>query len=198
MVLQRIFTILASALNLYSTLCFIRIILSWFPQVLNTAPGRVLCSIVDPYMNLFRKLPLQIGMIDFSPIVSMGILTLVASIIQNIAVTGILSVSKILIKFTALLWLIISTLGTIFFVFILIRLIVLLINRGTTPYNSFWATVDYSIQPRIFKIARFFTRGKPCSYTTGLTLTLVSIFVFVLLCFGVYIGLFYLFSLIPF
>ena len=48
----------------------IRIILSWFPvdpynQVVST-----LYQMTDPILALFRRLPLQVGMIDFTPILA--------------------------------------------------------------------------------------------------------------------------------
>ncbi|MBQ5470859.1 MAG: YggT family protein [Treponema sp.] len=198
MILQRLFQIAASACSLYSTLCFIRIILSWIPGVLATRPGQLLCSIVDPYMNLFRKLPLTIGMIDFSPIVSMGLLSLVSSILNNIASTGILNVKNILMGLDQFLWSICFTIGMIFLVLIAVRLIVLAIHKGTTPYNSGWARIDYYIQDRIFKISHVYTRGKPCSYKTALLLSLLSTIFFLIITFAIYTGLAILFSFIPF
>lgn len=60
--------ILVQVLEWFSIVVILRVILSWLPSILNTAPGRLLSQIVDPALAPFRKiLPAPYG-IDFSPI----------------------------------------------------------------------------------------------------------------------------------
>ena len=64
--IQTILSILAAALSLYTLLCFIYILMSWFPGAKFTKFGHVMSAICEPYMNLFRKMSfLRIGNIDF-------------------------------------------------------------------------------------------------------------------------------------
>ena len=87
--IQMILSILAGMLSLYTLLCFIYILMSWFPGARFTKFGHIMSAICEPYMNLFRKMSfLRIGNIDFSPIVSIGILSLASAILAGIQRTG--------------------------------------------------------------------------------------------------------------
>lgn len=48
----------------------VRIILSWFPVDPYNTVVTTLYQITDPLLFAFRKIPLQIGMIDFTPILA--------------------------------------------------------------------------------------------------------------------------------
>ena len=51
-------------------LLVIRIVVSWFQVATFSEPLSMLYRITDPILFPLRKLPLQIGMIDFSPVVA--------------------------------------------------------------------------------------------------------------------------------
>lgn len=73
------------AVNLYSMLLVAYALLSWFPNAYNTAIGRFLVRICEPYLNLFRRLPLQFFGLDFSVIVGILVLELGSNLIVRIA-----------------------------------------------------------------------------------------------------------------
>lgn len=68
----------------YSWLIIGYILLSWIP-----AGGavddlrRVLSTIVDPYLNIFRRFIPPIGMMDISPIVALLVLRVLANVLAN-------------------------------------------------------------------------------------------------------------------
>ncbi|GAE91718.1 cell division protein YlmG/Ycf19 [Gracilibacillus boraciitolerans JCM 21714] len=67
--------ILAYAMTLYSYAIIIYILMSWFPGARESSFGRMLGSIVEPYLEPFRKIIPPIGgMIDISPIVAIIVL----------------------------------------------------------------------------------------------------------------------------
>lgn len=70
--------IFAQAVNFYIILLFVYALLSWFPGAYESGLGRLLTRICEPYLNLFRRLPLQIGPIDFTIIVAVIALELVS------------------------------------------------------------------------------------------------------------------------
>ena len=72
---------LSLVLRFYETMMLIYIIMSWVPESRQTQLGRVLASVVEPYLSIFRKIIPPIGMIDFSPIV--------AFIVLDIAMQGL-------------------------------------------------------------------------------------------------------------
>lgn len=79
-------------ISLYSFLCLIRIVLSWIPSAANSSFGQILSSLCDPYLNWFRRFPFtRIGMIDFSPILALGVLSVGSDMIARIIRTGHLS-----------------------------------------------------------------------------------------------------------
>jgi YggT family protein len=67
---------------LYSLLILGRVVLSWFPQVERYPVVKFLFSLVDPYLNFFRRfIPPIGGMIDLSPIVAFFALSILEKII---------------------------------------------------------------------------------------------------------------------
>ena len=69
----------------YLLLIFIRIFLSWIPNIdWDTQPFTFLSSITDPYLNIFRGIIPPIGgMLDVSPIVAIILLQLLQVIIVS-------------------------------------------------------------------------------------------------------------------
>ncbi|MDJ0795654.1 MAG: YggT family protein [Calothrix sp. MO_167.B12] len=64
-------TTLATFIGIYSSLLFIRVLLSWFPNInWYNQPFAALSQITDPYLNLFRSIIPPLGGMDFSPILA--------------------------------------------------------------------------------------------------------------------------------
>lgn len=61
---------LSNFLNIYLVILFVRLLLTWFPNIdwMQQIVG-ILSPVTDPYLNLFRFVP-PIGMIDLSPIIA--------------------------------------------------------------------------------------------------------------------------------
>ena len=90
---------------LYSFLIWIRIFISWvvpYPR-----PGSFtyyLGRIVDPYLGLFRSEKARIGVLDFSPIIAVGILAIFQSILQVYGTFGFLTFGYILAVVIQAIW----------------------------------------------------------------------------------------------
>lgn len=70
---------LSSFLNLYNTVLFGRIILTWFPNPPQVIAGP-LSTLADPYLNLFRGIIPPIGgTLDLSPILAFFVLNIFTS-----------------------------------------------------------------------------------------------------------------------
>ena len=65
-------------------LLVIRIILSWFQVDPFSEPVKMLYKITDPILLPLQKLPLRVGMIDFSPILAFVILTFLDSFVVGV------------------------------------------------------------------------------------------------------------------
>ena len=60
--------------RIYEVLLIIQIILSWVPHNYYHPLVRLLNTVTEPYLKLFRQLPVQYGGIDFSPMVAFFVL----------------------------------------------------------------------------------------------------------------------------
>ncbi len=84
--IYEIASFLAKALELYSFLIWIRILLTWinpFPR--EGSLTYYFAMIVDPYLNIFRSRHFRIGMLDFSAIIGIGVLQLFQSALRIFA-----------------------------------------------------------------------------------------------------------------
>lgn len=169
--IQTILSLLSAVITLYTILCFIDILLSWIPGLKFTKFGHFISSVCDPYLNFFSKAGwLRFGNIDFSPIISIGILSLVSSILAGIQGTGRIYVGGILATIISMIWSIISSLGSILLLLIFIRWIVLVINKGQTSYDSGWNQLDTILNKFTYRISRTFIKSG-CSYQKSLLIS---------------------------
>lgn len=175
--IELILTIISAVLNIYTFLCLFNILMSWIPGLKFTAFGRVICKITDPYMNFFSRLSfLHLGGLDFSPIVSIGLLGLASSILSGIFVTGRIFFGAILASILKNCWSIVSSLLTILFLLILIRWIVLSIKKGQTSFDSGWNQIDTMLNKFTYKIAgTFYKRG--LSYQKSLLISWIALLI---------------------
>lgn len=79
---------LSSTVTFYTVLIFIRILLSWFPNVdWYNQPFATLSQLTDPYLNLFRSIIPPLGGLDLSPILGIFLLQVVAESLQQLTVS---------------------------------------------------------------------------------------------------------------
>ena len=57
---------ISNLFDLYSIALIVYALLSWFPGAYQTKFGEFLTRIVEPYLKLFRRLPLQFAGLDFT------------------------------------------------------------------------------------------------------------------------------------
>jgi YggT family protein len=69
---------LVTFIGIYTALLFIRILLSWFPNIdWASGPFSILSQLTDPYLNIFRNIIPPLGGMDFSPILALLLLQVV-------------------------------------------------------------------------------------------------------------------------
>lgn len=193
-IIQSFFRLAARVVNVYYMICIIRCFMSWIPGLLYTKVGRIISSICDPYLNLFSKFNLRVGMLDFSPVISIGLLTLAYSVLSNIAATGIISLNGILIQIAYLLYSVFSSL----LIICIVRLVVMIFNKRSMEYGSAWQPFDNAISGALYKIVRPFSGGKPMSFTKALILASIMLLLLLALSSVLIRVLIYLVSMIPF
>lgn len=81
MFLQLLLTIIYNFLNVYMFIMFVYILLSWTPLI-RSKFARILGSVVDPYLNIFRG-KLIVGMMDFGGTVGILLLYVVTLLMRT-------------------------------------------------------------------------------------------------------------------
>jgi YggT family protein len=78
-------TTILNFLNIYLIIIFVRLLLTWFPNIdwMQQIIG-FLSPITDPYLNLFRFIP-PMGMMDISPIFAILALQVAMQVIAQVA-----------------------------------------------------------------------------------------------------------------
>ncbi|WP_373282932.1 YggT family protein [Macrococcus hajekii] len=72
MIISAIFLLI----RLYSYAIIVYIFMSWIPGLRESGVGRFIGKIVEPYLEIFRKIIPPLGMFDFSPIVAIFVLNM--------------------------------------------------------------------------------------------------------------------------
>ena len=85
MVAYKIFSVLASTVQIFSFLLLIRVLLTWFPSIdWNNGALSALCSLTDPYLNIFRGIIPPIGGFDISSLLAFLLLNVIQNLITNL------------------------------------------------------------------------------------------------------------------
>lgn len=173
---MKIFSLLAGIISVYTMLCFVRIILTWIPNLNYSKFGQLLASICDPYMNYFRNIRfLRIGNMDFSPVLSIGLLVVASNLLSTLAVTGQLKIGYLIASIISMIWSILASILNFLIILLIIRVIALFVSKGN---STFWYSLDKTLNPVVYKVAGIF-RGRNTFMTqkTAYVITIVTIFV---------------------
>ena len=172
---------IARVLDLYSFIIMMRILMSWinpYPQ-----PGTFtwyVSRLTDPFLNAFRSRHLMIGMLDFSPMIAIGLLAVVKSVFEIYGTIGRMSLSLILQLFLSAFW---SYGVQLFFTLLFIMLVVKTIASFMSGSNFSYAVSRMTsvLDPLEDKIRNtFFRRSIPKQTTLNLiTLLIVGVSYFV-------------------
>ena len=72
---------ISNLFNLFSFLIILRIFLTWIPSIRwENQPWNTLKNTVDPYLEIFRRFIPPVGGLDFSPIIALLVLQLIANL----------------------------------------------------------------------------------------------------------------------
>ena len=83
-IIYSIIEVLYQTITIYSVLLLVRVLLTWFPSI-DWSNGilSALCSITDPYLNIFRGVIPPIGGFDISSILAFLLLNIVQGQLGN-------------------------------------------------------------------------------------------------------------------
>lgn len=138
--------------SVYSFLCLIYLLLRLSPSLHQTSFYNLLGNLCEPYLNLFRNLKFfRFQNLDFSPILSLGVLYLLSNMLNTIIAMKRFSLGVILSVFVSFAYSIVNSLLVFIIILIIIRLIFLMLNKDS---STIWFSFDQFIKP----IADFFTK----------------------------------------
>lgn len=166
-----LFNVLTSAVSIYEVLCLVYILMSWFPGARYTKFGNIMAQICEPFLSFFRRFPIRIGMIDFSPILAFGVLAILSSIFGDIASYGVLRLGVLLASLLQICWSLLSSVITFFNIILVIRLVVHLAGKDFT--SQIWRNLDQIISPVQSRISSLVFKNKFRTYRAQLAITLV-------------------------
>lgn len=190
-----IFKTLISIINIYYLLIFIRIIITWFPSVSYTTLGRLLSSICDPYLNWFRRFKfLRFGMLDFTPVLAIGVLMMVSSVLQNFMMMNHFSIGILLATIVGMVGSFAHSFLSIVLILLIIRLVVNLLNKDS---SDIWRNFDNVLTPIVYKISKIFAPNKIIKHRTILILSVIFTFLAMFLCDFIFGNVSNLLSILP-
>jgi YggT family protein len=179
---------LSLLLNIYMLIILFRIILTWFPGFGNSGIIDFLSMITDPYLNWFRRFSfLRLGFLDLSPIVALGILSLVNRILAMLASYGRISLGIVLVLALQAVWGAVSFILGFLILILILRLIAFLFRQSGA--NPFWNIIETISQPVLYRINRIFFRGRIVKLSMALIVSIASLAI-------IYMALRFLFALI--
>lgn len=79
-----LFQFISNIIQIYSIILVIYALLSWFPGAPESALGQMVHRLVEPFLSLFRKLPLQFAGLDFTVLVAILLLNFLERLVAQL------------------------------------------------------------------------------------------------------------------
>lgn len=158
----------ARLISLYSFFIWIRIIMSWFnPWPREGSITWYFAKLVDPYLNLFRSKKFVIGYFDFSPLLAVGLLAVIQSLLNIYSVFQVMTLSLVIQMMLSAFW-------TYALSLLLIILIVLLAIRtiGAFTHSYGLSRMNAVTENIIRKVQNLFFPNRIVKETTLCVITL--------------------------
>jgi len=172
--MAQVFYFISVLLNIYILIIFIRIILTWFPGFGNGGVIDFLSGITDPYLNWFRRFSfLRIGFLDLSPILALGVLSLVGRIVSMLARYGRISLGIVLALALQAVWAAVSFVIGFLILVLILRLIAYSLRQNGS--NPFWNIIETISNPVLYRINRLFFRDRIIKFITALLVSIIGL-----------------------
>ena len=163
---------LSRLLEIYSFIIWIRIIMSWivpYPRV--GSFSYYMARIVDPYLGLFRSSKARIGMLDFSPIIAIGLLAVVQSLLTVFGVFGYLTLGIIIAQIISAFWIY----GLSIFLFFTIIMLIFRVIASFSRNPGMYAISGQFSDPITEMVRKCFTKSIPKDSTVALISLAINI-----------------------
>ncbi|HAE20707.1 MAG TPA: YggT family protein [Spirochaetaceae bacterium] len=165
--LALILRILAALVSVYSLVCVVRILMTWFPSGMLGAGAGFLVRVTEPYLAIFRRFSfLRSGGIDFSPIAALAVLAALSRAL-SVASYGALSIGLLLALIVETVWSPLAFLLSFFTIMAIARIVAYLARWNSL--HPVWRAVDAMVNPVLFKIKSLIYKDRIVNYMQGLT-----------------------------
>lgn len=170
----RLMGALAFLTSVYMMIITIRIILTWFGGIGQGGFQSTLAKITDPYLDWFRRFPvLRTGFLDFSPIVALGVLSLVNRIFGTLARYGTISLGIILAMVLQAVWGAVSFFLGFLIIILLLRLAAHFFARSIN--SPFWRVIDSIARPVLYKISRVLFKNRIVNFINSVIVSAAAL-----------------------
>lgn len=177
MVVSFIAKILGAFTSLYMILCTIRVFMSWAPGFELGRAGRILASIVDPFLDLFSHISfLRTDRFDFSPIAALAVLSVANNMFSTLALTGRISFGFVLSLVLNALWSAFAFVFSFMSACALLRIIVFLAKWNSL--HPIWVILDAILNPVLYRINKIIYRTRAIDYLQGLITGFIVLILF--------------------
>ena len=166
-----LFTILSTITSIYMLVILFRVILSWFPGTGQDGIVYYIRKITDPYLNWFRRFGFRIGHIDLSPILAIGVLSMLNRLFATMAVQGFITIGLVLALLLSAIWSFVSLLMIIMIIILVLRLIAHYARIGGGGF--FWRLIDNVSHQVIFRINSFILRDRIINFGISVIVSLI-------------------------
>ena len=79
-----LFQFISNIIQIYSIILVIYALLSWFPGAPESALGQMVHRLVEPFLSLFKRLPLQFAGLDFTVLVAILLLNFLERLVAQL------------------------------------------------------------------------------------------------------------------
>lgn len=180
-ILMEIALFFSRVIDAYTILIWVRIVLSWFVRNKDEKSFTYyIGKMVDPYLKIFKGKKTSIGMLDFSPILAIGLLYLVGGLLSTYGSVGYLTFGIILAAFLQTFYsygvsifltiLMISTIGRVLSTFV-----------RNPMLNTIFSSIGLSCTPLIMFIKSFSKKKEMSERTASIIALVVSIVLYFLI-----------------
>jgi len=168
--MQIIFRIASGLVAAYLVLILLRILLTWFTGYELGKAGRILASVTDPYLRVFRRIRvLSTDRMDFTPVLASIVLVVLLNIFSVLALSGKITLGLVLALLLQALWSTVSFILLFFIILLAARFVMYLMRVSFV--SPLVQTLDLILSPLLAFVQKRVFRKRIVHYKIGIAFT---------------------------
>jgi YggT family protein len=168
--MQIIFRIASGLVAAYLVLILLRILFTWFTGYELGKAGRILASVTDPYLRVFRRIRvLSTDRMDFTPVLASIVLVVLLNIFSVLALSGKITLGLVLALLLQALWSTVSFILLFFIILLAARFVMYLMRVSFV--SPLVQTLDLILSPLLAFVQKRVFRKRIVHYKIGIAFT---------------------------